>query len=357
MKSHRWDLSISLAALLVAVCPSWNPGQEAAPVAEPKAASAAGHPIAAARRQAIDNRSFHRPLDAAKIKRWIEISSRATMAEFELFLSPLTPQEAELLKKVAETTPPIVNRLHFADLRHVLKRGGLWSYQREEEQRPTRHVHTTPALEEQLYGAYDCVFASVGPPDGAPRYGDVIVRLKDSVREHGWATPFSGMHFLRAARHKDAARMQDLLTAGRALPAPPDKLSLGFDDRLHFSHYVVAEKDWHRALAYQAMITLRNLDDSEASGRVRRRVETMLEETDARKFWALYIPALEEGLTAADQAARAPLGYLEAKFADKLSIRDVTAIEVPPTRLEEVRAWPEAGPYLHLIRAKSAGVR
>lgn len=356
MKIHALKRSIVWAALVAACWPSVC-GAEEAPAAPDRAESAAGYSIAAARRRAIDGRAFHRPLDAARIKQWAEISSRATMAEFELFLSPLTPQEARLLKKVEETTPPIVNRLHFDDLRQVLKQGGLWSFEREEERRPAKRVHTTPAVEERLYGAYDCVFASVGPPDGAPRYGDVIIRLKDSVREHGWATPFSGMHFLSAVRHKDAKKMQDLLAAGRELPVPPDKLSLGFDDRLHFSHYIVTEKDWHRALAYQAIVTLRNLDDSEASRRVRRRVETMLEETNARKFWVLYIPALEDGLPAAEEAARVPLGYLEAKFSDKLPIRHFTSIEVPSTRLEEVRAWPEAAPYLDLIRGKAAGVR
>src|SRR5262245_7034393 len=239
MKAHCFGLSMLLVAL-VAAWPSWGLAPEAGAATEAETTSTGGYPITAARRQAIDTRSFHRPLDAARIKQWMEISSRCTMAEFELFLSPLSPQETGLVKKVEKTTAPIVHRLHFDDLRQVLKNGALWSYRKEEEQQPVRHVHTTPALENKLYGAYDCVFASVGPPDGAPRYGDVIIRLKDSVRENGWATPFSGMHFLKAIRHKDAPKMQEILKAGRELPATAtDPLSLGFDDRLHFSHYVV----------------------------------------------------------------------------------------------------------------------
>ena len=34
--------------------------------------------------------------------------------------------------------------------------------------------------------------------------GEAIIRLKDTVRENGWATPFSGMHFVYAIRKKDA---------------------------------------------------------------------------------------------------------------------------------------------------------
>lgn len=361
MKYSSFLALVFWAALLTACGPVGAIAQEqggdaeAAKSAEP---AIGGNPLAAARRQAIHAKPFQRPLDAEKIKAWMEISSRATMAEFELFLAPLTDQETRLLKKVQSMTPPIVNRLHFADLREVLKHGGLASFQREQEQQREPRRHTTPALENKLYDAYDCVFASVGPPDGAARYGDVIIRLKDSVRERAWATPFSGMHFLTAVRGKDGAAMQRLLAEGRPLPAAPtDPLSLGFDERLHFSHYVVAEADWHKALAYQAILVLRNLDDSDASQRVRRRCEVMLAAEDAREFWTLFIPPLEPGLTASEQAAREPLGYLEAKFTDKLSIEDFTSIEVEPARLEEVRAWPEAKPYLKLIRAQARDVR
>ena len=104
------------------------------------------------------------------------------------------------------------------------------------------------------------------------------------------------------------------------------------------------------------MLVLRNLDDSEPSKRVRQRFEAMINERDDNQFWNLFIPAREEGLPAAEEAARVPFGYLEAKFADRLSIEDFTSIEVPPGRLAEVRAWPEAAPYLQLIREKPKGV-
>ena len=54
--------------------------------------------------------------------------------------------------------------------------------------------------------------------------------------------------------------MLELLSAGKPLPTTPGSpLSLGFDDRLHFSHYIVTEKDWGKALAYQAILVRRNL--------------------------------------------------------------------------------------------------
>ncbi len=314
-------------------------------------------PIAAARRAAIDERPFQRQLDAATIRRWMEISSQCTMAEFELFLAPLSPDERQLVERIETPPAPIVNRLHFEDLRAVLKNGQLSSYLVEE--RLGSHLkHTTPALENELYGAYDCVFASVGPPNGTPRYGDVIIRLRDSVREHGWATPFSGMHFMEAIRRKDADAMQQDLMSGKTLSTrASDPLGLGFDDRLHFSHYVVTEKYWNKALAYQAVLVFRNAGDTPAGDEVRKRFATLLQTNRVDEFWKTFIPALESDLPPEEAAARVPFGYLEGKFDGQLAIRDFTAIEVPADKLEEVRSWPEAGPHLDLIRAKASGVQ
>ncbi|QDV51212.1 hypothetical protein Enr17x_32660 [Gimesia fumaroli] len=316
----------------------------------------AGAPLAETRRKAINVLPFQRPLDAKKLKKWLEISSQCTMAEFELFLSPLSAEEQELLNVIEDKPAPIINRLHFENLRHVLKEKALVSLRIEEKLQHDSLTHTTPAVENLLYGAFDAVFASVGPPHGSPRYGDVIIRLKDSVREKGWATPFSGMHFMYAIRHKDARKMQDLLAAGTTLPASRyNPLHLGFDDRLHFSHYVVTEKSWNKMLAYQAILVHRNLDDSPASQKVKQRFTEMLTEKDPTKFWSLYIPARIKNGTPEQDAENIPFGYLEGKFDDQISIDCFTSIEVPADKLSEVRSWPEAQPFLHLIRAKPAG--
>lgn len=319
--------------------------------------TAAGAPIAATRRMAIDARAFHRPLDEATIRKWMAISSQCTMDEFELFLAPLTPQEQELVQHMESIQAPIINRLPFADLRGVLKNGGLLSHELEEQLNRGTTKHTTSQLENELYGAYDCVFASVGPPNGSPRYGDVIIRLKNSVRENGWATPFSGMHFLSAVRDQDAAKMQDLLSAGKPLPAGPyNPLSLGFDDRLHFSHYIVTEEHWNRALAYQAILVLRNAEASAAGKGIQQRFGEMLKTSKPNAFWTIFIPAREYNLSPEAAATREPFGYLEGKFPNRLSIADFTSIEVSTEQLEEVRSWPEAQPHLDLIREKPAGV-
>lgn len=317
-----------------------------------------GGPLAATRRTAINVLPFHRPLDAKKLKRWIKISSQCTMSEFELFLSPLTTEEKTLLKVIEAKPAPIVNRLKFENLRHVLKEKALVSLRVEEKLQHDQLTHTTPAVENKLYGAFDVVFASVGPPNGSPRYGDVIIHLKDSVREQGWATPFSGMHFMYAIRNKDARKMQGILAAGKQLPVSPySSLHLGFDDRLHFSHYVVAEKSWNKALAYQAILVQRNLDNTPASKKIRQRFSKLLTEQNEQKFWNLFIPPRLKNNTSEQDAENIPFGYLEGKFDDKISIKYFTSIEVPAEKLSEVHSWPESQPFLHLIRAKPAELR
>ena len=352
------DIYLVLAACVAGLGqPSLAIAQPAGAEPRPVEGSVAGLPIVAARRQAIAAAAFHRTLDPDAIRKWMRLGSQCTIAEFELFLAPLSPQETMLLQKVEQMTAPIVNRLHFGHLRSVLKRGGIVALEIEDEARRNGLPHTTSAVENDLYGAFDCVFASVGPLNGTPRYGDVVIRLKDSVRENGWATPFSGMHFLSAIRGQDAAEMQTLLAAGRSLPTKAtNPLSLGFDDRLHFSHDVVTEQEWSKALAYQAILVLRNADDSESGDRIRKRCETMLHADDPGTFWALFIPPRVAGLTPIEQTAQIPFGYLEAKFPGSVSINEFTSIEVPAEKLDEVRGWPEAKPYLDLIHMKPNGV-
>jgi len=317
----------------------------------------AGAPLAATRRTAINALPFHRPLNAEKIQKWLEISSRCTMAEFELFLSPLSAEEQALIKVIQEQPAPIINRLHFKNLRHVLQEKALVSLEVEETIEHDSLSHTTPAVENLLYGAFDVVFTSVGPLHGSPRYGDVIIRLKDSVREQAWATPFSGMHFMYAIRNKDARKMQDILADGKTLPTSPfNPLHLGFDDRLHFSHYVVTEKYWNKMLAYQAILVHRNLDYSRASKKVRQRFTELLTEKDQQKFWNLFIPPRQKNETPEQKLEDIPFGYLEGKINNQLSIKYFTSIEVPAEKLLEVRSWPEAQSHLNLIHAKPVGI-
>lgn len=347
-----WALTVWVATVPPAVAQT-GLKQTGPPTSETVPAQA-GEPIAETRRTAIDARDFHRPLDQERIWKWMKIASTCTMAEFELFLEPLEPHEQQLLTRIESLPVPIVNRLNFEDLRGVLANGGLVSLYRQRQADHRTLQHTTPNLENLLFGGFDCVFASVGPPDGSPRYGDVIIRLKDSVRERGWATPFSGMHFIYAVRHQDARQMQKILAAGKPLPPPPSPLSLGFDDRLHFSHYVVVERHWNRALAYQAILVLRNQDDSPTGRQVRDRYFQMLASKTPDEFWRLFIPAREANLNPTQAAVRVPFGYLEGKFSDQISIDMFTAIEVPTDRLNEVRRWPEAKPYLGLIRESTS---
>ena len=151
--------------------------------------------------------------------------------------------------------------------------------------------------------------------------------------------------------------MQDILAEGKALPKSPfSPLNLGFNDRLHFSHYVVTEKYWNKMLAYQAILVHRNLDDSPASKKVKQRFLDLLIEKNQQKFWSLYIPPRQKNATPEQELENIPFGYLEGKFDNQLSIKFFTSIEVPMDKIKEVKSWPEAQPFLDLIHAIPADV-
>ncbi|MFH1299551.1 MAG: hypothetical protein ABIK07_00725, partial [Planctomycetota bacterium] len=104
-------MTVRVLILLCMITVSFSSGFAQAVVEKPAvtASQRAGGPLAATRRTAINALPFQRPLDAEKIKKWLEISSQCTMAEFELFLSPLSQEEQELLKVIEDKPVPIVN--------------------------------------------------------------------------------------------------------------------------------------------------------------------------------------------------------------------------------------------------------
>jgi len=100
----------------------------------------------------------------------------------------------------------------------------------------------------------------------------------------------------------------------------------------------------------------RNLGHSSASKKVRQRFTDLLTEKDQQKFWNLFIPPRRKNETPEQKLENVPFGYLEGKFDNQLSIKYFTSIEVPAEKMNEVRSWPEAQPYLQIIKPKPAGL-
>ncbi len=296
----------------------------------------AGHRVAAAleasRRKALGLPSQRQPAAARQVKEFLDMVSRHNLEETALFMRPLNDLEERLFTKVASMQPPVVTRTVFANLRLILGQRGLLSPVEATRRGLSINKTITPDLEEMLYGAYGCVFASAGPIDGTSRYGEVIIRLRDSVKLLGWGSPCSGHRFFKAIRNKNPRELNQKIQQGQA-----DAVTS--DDYLHFSHFISVGRHWQENLAWQAVSFLRSAGDPEIAERRRLTAEALIAETDYRRFWDLFIPDPENAF-----------GYIEARFPGYVPAEYFTSIEVPADRLTEVLSWPESRPYRNRIK-------
>lgn len=357
MRHYRILHTLSWLALCIPFCGAWCVAQSPSSHPEDEVSTSQSYPIAAARRKALSKFSFDRDLDAGRVQKWRQLASATTIAEFELFLSPFSQKEKDFIAAVERMPLPIIHRLKTSSLRNVLKQQALLSVRKVDELGLDTSKRTTPSIEQKLFGGFGYVFTSVAPPYGTPRYGDVIIRVRESVRDDAWAATASGANFIRNQRNKDDKEMEAIVKRGKQLPDSPfERYHLGFDDRLHHSHYLIARKHWNKALAYQGVLVVRNLDKSPEHDHVRQRFNALLRESDSERFWTTFIPPYDNKWSAADKKRNTPFGYLEGRYPDRLSTDHFLSIEVPANALEDVRAWPEAAPFLKLLRAKPKGV-
>lgn len=307
--------------------------------------SRAGAVLVEARREAVLGSNESRAIDGRLIQRWMSLASKCNLAEQRLFLEPFSDAERRMMDKVQSLAPPIVHRTHLDSLRQILAHGALIAPREADRRGDAPSKITTPVVEELLFGGRDCIFATVGPPDGTPRYGSVIVRFKPTVCQTAWATPASGDHFLDNMRFKNTVRLNQLLgTTNRPPDELPPQAGVDFDDRLHFSHRVVAGADLQTALALQAVMKIRQKNPNDES--IVSRWKALLAEEDSRRFWSLFCDD-RAGVAIHD---REPFGYLEAKFPQEVPIAQVEAIELEPEDFDPVSKWPEAERWRDLIR-------
>jgi hypothetical protein len=239
----------------------------------------------------------------------LRTASRARLEQLNLALSPLSRDEAALAVKMSVMKPYLVTRIGFKNLRAVLKSGSLLSPRALEAMGKAGDKPYTPKLEDELFGGYSCVFASLGPYNGRERYGEVAFRLKNGVGRRAWASFSSGYHYISAVRKKDAS----------------SGYSPSGDDVRGFIDTVFSGDDWSEAYPLMLVAYLRG-----KPGRAEI-IKKLLAAPDGRAFYEIV------------DGER--IGYLEVKIPDSVSLEDVERIEVPAGRLWEALAWEEVERY------------
>ncbi|HNT98704.1 MAG TPA: hypothetical protein PKK31_10605 [Elusimicrobiales bacterium] len=299
---------IFFAAALAAAC--------AARAAVPAAAGDyCAAPLASARAGAF-TLGLSTAVPADKGFRLLEIESAARADQLELLLEPFTKDEKKIMKRIARRPPYLVTRVKLDKLRSIFAGGALLSPERAYATGALREKPFTPPIEDLLFGGHSCVFASYGPYSGRERYGDVVFRLApDELQGRVWASRASGWHFLEGKRGVD----------------PRTRETVSTDDISAFADTVFAGRDLPRVFGLMTVAFLR----ARPAGERDSLIADLLRTDGGPAFYALV------------DAER--LGYLEAKVDASVPLSAVTAIEVPPSAMPAVLAWPEARPYRKLI--------
>ena len=291
-----------------------------------------GESIVKGRRAALRLPINGNEISRGQIHDYIQMVSRHNLEEIAFWSGFSSEVEKLLFNKIRSLRVPIVTRTSMSNLRKILQNHALMSPVEGVRRDLAVNKTVTPDLEEMLFGAYGCIFATVGLVDGSSRYGEVVIRLRNAVQEVGWATPWSGHYFFSNLLKEDTHLLEARIESG-------DMKEIGSDIYLQFSHFLIAGRDWNEALAWQAINYLRGGRDEAEKAKRRELAIKLLKETDERRFWQTF-----------SKDGAYTCGYLEAKFEGYLPLASVESIEVEKQHLSEVLSWPEAQTFRHRIR-------
>ena len=249
----------------------------------------------------------------------IDYASSARIKQLKLLLEPFSKREKKIMSKASSFKPYLVTRVKFDKLRSIFKAGGLLSASKATKDGWLKEKPFTPVMEDKLFGGHNCVFASLGPPQGRKRYGDVLFRLDiKALKNKTWGSFSSGYYFLKTYRLKEMK----------------EEVKVSKDDMAGFSSTVFSGRYLDDLYPLIIMNFLRSFPKDKAD----KLSKELLNIKDRRSFYSF--------------VDLNRLGYIEAKIADSAVLNSISAIEVPADKLSEVLSWPEAKPYKNKISAE-----
>ena len=217
--------------------------------------------------------------------------SKKNMEKKRLEFGPLSAAEQAAFDKIAGAAPPVVMRLGRHRLGRMLEAGlalapdevGIMTG------RPVSTQTFTPQAENELYGAWDYLFAGAGQNTREELYGAVQLFLSSAAwARRSYATPFSGFRIMEE-------------TAGKE-----DALGLA---RRRWGKFMVAPEDYARSLAFSFISHARK---SGAAGELGRA---------ARAATAGEVYAVLGGCDTC---------YLETKMLKYFTLDEIDCVELPP---------------------------
>lgn len=247
--------------------------------------------------------------------------SKENMNALIKLVGPMTADEKVLYAGSLSLNPvPVVNRSYFSNLKRLLtsQAKSIEAPNSPRAKAEGLEPAITPQSEDKLYGAWNCVFATVGPPDGRTMYGDVIFRFKSREPVPAFGTLRAGNPFMWES-------------PGKSL----DEYQYGYVQML------IAPSDWDEWFAYTLVKLIR--DKGAAKAKMIADLKKILESTPLNKrrsdFWQYVF----------DQQ----LGYLEGKYENTVSITAMESIEVDASVMKDIAGWQLPTNVMALIKAKT----
>ncbi len=234
---------------------------------------------------------------------YFALLSKANTAELRAALGRTTQEDDRATTLFTAHTPYVTRRIPFAELRAALAAGALLSPAEKARQSATSaQPATTP--QDALYDAKDCVSLTVGPAEGNPADGDVIIRLNPFGNFAAWATQDKPEPFLEMHKNSSAT-----------------------DTALSYTRTLVVRQEWQEFMSLTALSAMRTQPDEQR----KRGIDSLVGQLGPENFWRL--------------AAASYFGVLQAQVDTSLSLEYADSIEIPAGKLQEVLAWPQAAKW------------
>lgn len=246
---------------------------------------------------------FQKPLG---LKRSLKVLSKLNLKRFWKNIKTLSNKEKRLYDLITKKFhAPIIHRTNLYVMKLILPgKGELISPQKRGVE-----PEITPEIEQSLFSANDCIFATVGPPYGIKDYGSVIVRIKNFTN-FAWGSIYTGWSWTKDVAGKP--------------PNQPATNKMKFE----FAKQIFTNDDFDEAIALQIISHIRNGTSLKNEGKPYNShtiLDELLQETKSYFFWR--------------KVFQHRLGYLEAHYTDNIPLSDVGFIEFRTMDMKDVHSW------------------
>jgi hypothetical protein len=229
------------------------------------------------------------------LKAGLEKISIQNIERYENNLLPFSKEEKIIVKLITEKfLPPIIHRTSISAIELILKsKQGLVS--------PTKlgiKPRITQPVEQSLFSAEDCIFASVAYPNGDNNFGDVIIKIKNKSK-FSWGSLYAGHTWIKGILNLN---VEEPITS---------------ELKLDFARQVFVNNHYAKILSYQIIKNIRQGSSIQSWGKSYNKkqiLKKLVSETESSSFW--------------EKIYKYRLAFLEGHYIDNISLEELEYISI-----------------------------